>query len=253
MNVLKMRSMWLHTGMILIVSSCASVPKPNSSDFAVHQTLVLAQKSDGIDGSLEILRDQRLTELDIKALQEHDPDTSPENSTRFKNNPLKPARLLLKSNDGQVLQSLHLEKPYATLEIAETGANKHAILVTQDFGIGMGSYNGPITKILDVTSDSMTWAKARQRHDGGAIPISLMRSLKSAWNFISTSEGKDILAVNSRPDEGSMEKFTTVFSRYHHDKSGWIVLTRSEGLLWEAEDGDHRLGYALPDQKKFPR
>lgn len=57
----------------------------------------------------------------------------------------------------------------------------------------------------------------------------------------------------SRPNEGSLEKFTTVFSRYHYDKSGWIVLTRSEGLLWEADDGDHRLGYALPDQKKFPR
>ena len=135
MNVLKMRSMWLHTGMILIVSSCASVPKPNSSDFAVHQTLVLAQKSDGIDGSLEILRDQRLTELDIKALQEHDPDTSPENSTRFKNNPLKPARLLLKSNDGQVLQSLHLEKPYATLEIAETTVKAHVSAILRKLNV----------------------------------------------------------------------------------------------------------------------
>lgn len=235
----------LHT-----MAACASAPRTDIPASVVHQSLALTQAIDGVDGSLEVLRDSRLTDSDIKALQEHDPDTSPELSPRFKNAPMQPARLVLKVHDGHSVQSVQLAQPYATLEAAQIRTNKRTILVTQDFGIGMGSYNGPITHILNVAPGKMTWAKARSS-DGKKTQIALMRSLKSAWNFVSTPAGQDILAINCRPDENP-DKFTTTFSRYHPNEDDWTVSFRKENILWEAEDGDQQLGYELPDSRKFP-
>jgi hypothetical protein len=236
-------------GLNLSVNGAAS--HVGGAEPVIHQKLALTLKSDGIDGSLEVLRDGRLTASDIKAMQEHDPDAAPENAPRFKSDPLKPATLSLKSLDGRLVQSLTLEKPYASIEAIEIAKGKRIILLTQDYSVGMGSYNGPITRILETTPRSMRWVRAHNAVTGKEDMISLMRSLKTAWNFSRSGAATDILAVSCRPSD-SMDKFKTTFSRYHHNGQGWILRTRSEGGLWEAEDGDQRLGYALPSLKKFP-
>ena len=229
--------------------------KAGDADFTVHRKLVLAKKTDGFDGSLEVWRDKRLTDADLKIMREHDPDSDPANGPRFKAVPVKPAVIRLKSEDGHLIQSLILEKPMAEIEAKNIGMKGQRIfLVTQDFGIGMGSYNGPITRILEVTPKSAAWAEALDRRSGKKTRISLMRSLKSAWSFTPAKTGgvEDILEARSYPDETS-DGFTTSFSRYHRDRRGWTTRVRTEPGLWESEDDDGRVGYSLPAPKvSFP-
>lgn len=241
----------------------ASSPATPGADFVVHQAITLTRQYEGIEGRLEIVRDQRLKDSDIKAIQERDLDTSFENSPRFKSDPLNMARLLLKSQDGHLLQSIVLDKPYAALEAVDVQNNERVILVTQDFSVGLGSYNGPITQILNIEGSAMSWATACEHETNckNKKKISLMRSLKTAWNFASSKNGKskDILEVSCRPsdflDPLGQPVFVTKFSRYHKVDGNWVVASRSEKKFWEAEDNGRgeMLGYALPDLKKFPK
>ncbi len=240
--------------LILIFFVDDSISWGSSNDFIVHQKISLTQKSDGFDGVLEILRDSRVTDSDIKLMQMHDPDLDLSKKSKFKSTPLKSAVVRLASRNGQVIQSLNLENPYASLEsITTVEPGKRTLLLTEDFGIGMGSYSGPITRILAITSRSIKWATAKNQKTGEEIQISLMRSLKTAWNFAPSvnGSGKDILKVSCRPDE-AVTKFITTFSRYHRDKHGWTFATRTENLMWEADDSDQGLGYSLPEFKMFP-
>jgi hypothetical protein len=247
MNISNLRLMGLFAATIWIISSCAYAPKPSAPDFIVHQTLVLTQKSDGLNGSLEIVRDSRLTETDIQILQAHDPSTNPDNFPGSDNKPIKPARLLLKASDGQLIQSLTLEKPYANMEAVDIGAGTRTFLVTQDFSTGMGSYNGPVTQVLEATPNSIDWAKVR----GKTSPISFMRSLKSDWTFAPTPDGKDILSADCRPDANA-DHFYTTFSRYHRSKTGWVRVARTEKLFWEIEGNIGESDSTFPSRKKFP-
>ncbi|MGK5085524.1 hypothetical protein WDW37_19725 [Bdellovibrionota bacterium FG-1] len=241
--------------MSFFLASTTNAANPN---FVIHQNLPLSKELDGFDGRLEILRDSRLRGADIKMMKEHDPDSNPERAPRFKTHPLRMAVVQLKSGSANVVQSITLDKPYANLEAVTIGEKgRRYYFLTQDFAIGMGSYNGPITQILEVTSQAITWAKARDLATHKESPISLMRSLKTAWNFASSKNGKDkdILEVSCRPadsKDASKEGFITTFSRYHHSSQGWTLVEKSENGFWEAEDGDQRLGYALPDLRKFP-
>ena len=248
-------SLWIGAA-LLILSFVVddSITYAVSNDFVVHQKISLTQKADGIDGGVEILRDRRLTDSDIKLMRTHDPDLDISKKSKFKSIPLKSAVVNLSSKNGQVIQSLNLEKPYASLESINTlEPGKRTLLLTEDFGIGMGSYSGPITRILAITSRSMKWATAKNQKTGEEVQISLMRSLKTAWNFAPSVNGsrKDILKVSCSPDE-DVTKFITTFSRYHRDKFGWKLATRTEDLMWEADDGDQSLGYSLPEFKNFP-
>lgn len=253
----------LFASVTLGLIACASSPATPGADFVIHQAITLTRQYEGIEGRLEIVRDQRLKDSDIKGIQERDLDAPLESSSRFKSNPLNMARLLLKSQDGHVQQSIVLDKPVADLKAVDLQNHERVILVTQDFSVGMGSYNGPITQILDIAGSSMSWATACESKTNckNKKKISLMRSLKTAWNFAPSKNGKskDILEVSCRPDEflgpTGQPAFVTRFSRYHKVDGNWVASSRSERKLWEAEDNGHgeMLGYVLPDLKKFPR
>lgn len=230
-----------------------SMANAEDADFVIHRKLGLTKEADGFAGSLEVLRDKRLTDADLKDIQEHDPDSDPTDGPRFKAVPMKAAVVRLKSETGQLIQSLALEKPVADLEAKNIGMkNKRIFLVTQDFGMGMGSYNGPITRILEVTPKSAAWVEALDRRSGKKSRISLMRSLKSGWNFTpAKKEGvEEILEARCYPNE-TLEGFTTSFSRYHYGRQGWTRLTSTEPRLWESEGGDGGLRYSLPALKSF--
>jgi hypothetical protein len=148
-----MKTNLIYALVLFFISACASSPS-NQTDvvpFVSHQKLSLSQASDGRDGTLEVLRDRRLTTDDINRLEQHDPDNDPSHDSEYSDTSLKKARLELKAEDGHVVSSMELEKPYAKLDAVPISPHHRAILVTQDFSIGMGSYNGPITKVIDVS------------------------------------------------------------------------------------------------------
>jgi hypothetical protein len=110
----------------------------------------------------------------------------------------------LLSKNGKELSRLYLDKFFASIETEKINNHgKRMILITQDFGIGMGSYNGPLTKILKIEKNKISWTKAYNSKSKKSESISLMRSLKTAWNFGPKNRlGEvDILKVSCRPDE----------------------------------------------------
>ena len=236
---------------ILFFSACASSPTAplEAPLFVSHQKVELLKRYDGINGTLEVLRDRRLTTDAIARLEQHDPDNNPSRDSEYSKTSLRKARLELKTPDGRVLSSIELEKPYAALGAVAIDPHYRAVLVTQDFGIGMGSYNGPITKIIDVSHGTLAWSKARSRSKDSEI--TLMRSLKSAWNLTPAPVGQDILEVSCRP-EGDASRFITTYSRYHYDGAKWTVSSRRKRGFWEADDGNQQLGATLPEATKFP-
>lgn len=225
------------------------------SDFVVHNKVILNKELDGFDGTIEILWDKRLTDEDIKKLHGNDPSIDLLHSQLFKDTPLKQSIIRVKSNEGAI-QVTTLEKPIASIELISIGQpHKRIALITQDFSIGMGSYNGPITQILEINSGSIGWARAHNLQTGKQNTVFLMRSLKTAWNFILNRNKKDILKVSCRPENLKSNSFVTTFSRYHYNDKGkgWLLAEKSEHGCWESDDSEQRLGYVLPDQKKFPQ
>lgn len=205
---------------------------------------------------LVVMQDQRISQKLILAMKSHDPENNPESLPIFKKDPLKHIVLRLLAKDGKELSRLELDKSFA--EIGEKKVNKDGkkiIVVTQNFGIGMGSYNGPVTKILRIENNKISWENVLDLQSKTEVPIALLRSLKSAWNFTSRNRlGEiDILKVSSRPDE-EMKKsgYRTTFSRYHFLQNKWILKEVSRDLLWEAEDGSTQLGLTLPNINNFP-
>lgn len=239
--------------LFLCVSSTSLWASEMPSEFVVRKTSVVQMKN-GVDGTLELLEDARLTEDDRKILNEHDPDVDLNRSPRFREKPVYSAIIRLRTKDSRVFHDLKLEKPTAELQSVKLGSDGDtAFFITQDFGIGMGSYNGPVTKILNLGSHPLVWASALDQRTNKRIEISLMRSLKTAWNFAPSKNnvGKDILKVSCRPNL-EQKGFSITYLRYHFEKGDWVVSQRAEPGFWEAEDSDIKLGYLLPDLRKFP-
>jgi hypothetical protein len=102
---------------------------------------------------------------------------------------------------------------------------------------------------MSVSRGTLAWANARSRSK--ISEITLMRSLKSAWNLTNVLDGQDILSVSCRPDDDT-GRFSTTYSRYHYNGTQWLVSSRRERHFWEADDGDQQLGITLPETTKFP-
>jgi len=198
--------------------------------YVIQQSVKLSQAQDGFEGRLDLLVDEVL--ISKVALAP------------------KVALLQLVSSHNQVLQKLLLEKPIAEIKTADfSDIGNRLILVTQDFSADFGSYSGPISKILEISNDTLHWAEAWSAQNK-STKISLLRSLKTAWSFAPSKNGKskDILKVSCRFDPGSEGEFKTVFSRFHREKTGWQVTERSKPILWERENDSS----ALPNLKEFP-
>jgi hypothetical protein len=252
----------------LIFSSCAtshSKPGNSSSTFAgyqVVQSLALIQSTDGIDGALEVLRDDRLTSDDIKKIKEHDPDPgqNPLEGARFKSDPAKVAVLHLKNSSDKFIAELELEKADAELAAQDLRDGGHRVIfVTQDYSAGMGSYNGPITQILDIGPTNILWAKTTDIRTGEKTEISLMQSLKTGWGLRPSKAGKgrDILKASCRPTDLSDANgnliFNTTYSRFHRDHQEWKVVKKvQKNELWENEGPNSFDGGAQSFFKKFP-
>jgi len=248
MKILKFVNKFLVCLLILFTFSVDNLFAIGPSDYILHQSLTLAEKEDGINGKLQLLRDRRLTNDDIAILQQHDP----ESALALKVNSFHPSVIRLVNSRNKIVKKISLEKLYANIETKKIKKDSHRIiLITQDFGIGMGSYNGPITKILVIGPRKMSWAVARNLQTGHLELITLMRSLKTAWDFSAEkNDEKDILKVSCRFDENAKKSgFTTTYSRYHYLKNKWVLKKRSEDLLWEDESEDGK----LPSVELFPK
>ena len=153
-----------------------------------------------------------------------------------------PAILELRGCKNQLLDRLKLEGPLARLSLHPIrGAPQPTFLVSVDLTAEAGTYNGPLTLLVQVVHKHLAPAAA-QTPDGHTEPIHLAATGKAAWKKKPVRNVDDFLSVSCQPSNSG---FVTSYSRYHPERSGWVVKTRSEAGIWES-DG------AFPEDRMFP-
>jgi len=122
-------------------------------------------------------------------------------------------------------------------------------LLTVDYTAEAGSYNGPITWLLEVDGGQLKFIEATDRTTGKTDRIALMQSLKRSWQLVPAPPGspgtKDILYALSQPGDSADGEFITIYRRYFFDGSRWIRVSREEKGLSEFDGGP-------PNRRLFP-
>jgi len=232
--------------------------------YVVHATVPLSKRVDGVDGRLELLEDARVTpELRVQfwARQDHGTycaatdDSNRKFCTSAEGEPLRPALLRIVDDGGRELVVQKQERPLGELRVeqlrGEHGRPSYA--VTIDFSVGMGSYNGPVTRFAEVRDGRLVWLRSVDAQGKHPEPISLMTSLKSAWKIVpSTATGtREILRCTCRPDVDHAQPsdehlpFVVELTRWAFDGTRWRRYQRASPGFWEDDD-------PFPDRTRFP-
>jgi hypothetical protein len=227
--------------MLLAVPSVAS--NESAGEFVLSQKVTLNKDLNGVDGWLQVMIDARLSEKVRKemwgvggwafVMPEDDPQYK-----MFSATPPQNAELQIVDSQGHVLASEILERPLAEIKQARLQVDRPTFLVTVDYSIGMGSYAGLTTLVLDVANAKLRWLEAVNGRTGKSSPIRLPKTLKSDWMLKSRGAQKDILQVLCRPDDfGGSGAFSVAYIRYHFDEgAGWKMRERVKKGIWESDE-----------------
>jgi hypothetical protein len=223
----------------------------------VHQSAPI-----GVGATLQLLEDPRIDSSLRTGFQRGLPDDAcvDPGTERWKAfcadvraAPLRPARLSVVDKDGATRASMTLERPIAELIVIDSLTSGHRWYgISVDLSAELGSYSGPLLRLLDAQQDHLAWARAADEH-GRDEDIGLPTTLKTAWRFSNRESGsaRDILLVACRPDlSGQSAKDTAAFlityTRFAYKGDGWHRQSRTVPGFWENE-GD------FPPQSLFPR
>lgn len=133
------------------------------------------------------------------------------------------------------------------------GSTRPSYLLTLDYSVGAGSYNGPITWLVEVVEGAIKRVEAVDKTTGEKKEIAMMRSGKAGWKLVKATNGKsiDILKVSTRPaesesynKEGSLN-FVVTYQRIHFNGLVWEKYTNQQKGFWESDD-------FFPKQSLFP-
>jgi len=244
-------------GIVLALGAAAApaeVKPAIPAGYAVYQTTALNPRESGVAGVLQILQDERVTSKYRDGWgSSREPDTVlPEGDPLLKSiagTPLRNGRLRLVGDDGQVIADEPFEVPLGKLETAFLyGGEFPTYLVTVDYGIGFGSYNGPATMLAEVRGGRLVFVQAV----GDKDPIRLAETLKHGWRFVDAAKGrgKEIEEIDCHPnfDNPKWEdrsEFVVIYTTYRFDGRHWRASSRQTIGFWENE-GD------WPARSQFP-
>lgn len=197
----------------------------------------------GVDGRLELLQDSRLDESLRSILWNGAAvDSLPTNHfywQRFKDRPPQPAMIRVVDENGTVLEKMSFERPLAKCERIFLYPNKFpTFLLAVDYSIGMGSYAGPATSLVEIAGGALRIIEALDDTSKQREPIRLMRALKREWKLVSLHAGTTILSVSCHikwPQPPGGTTFAISFSRYQHDGKQWVRYSKTEEGLWESD------------------
>jgi|GEM_PF-5085779 len=215
----------------------------------VYQTFSLDEHTFGVAGEIRVLKDSRLLRSDIQLFKDSPMDigTAFTGIKKFEKNPPRSAQLLFLNQAKKVIQKITMEKAYASIKQVSLGSRKNFILVTEDDSAGWGSYNGPITRILEVNRQKMQWLKAMDSVKHKKETIVLMKSVKANWKIVQAQSGNDVLVIESLFNPELKESFFTNYIRYHRINDQWIKSVRMKPIAWESNGTDD-----VFDPKDFP-
>jgi hypothetical protein len=168
----------------------------------------------------------------------------------FTSRPPVNAKLAIVGGDGKPVAERDLEQPLARIEAwAQSCANNQEFLVSVDYSAGFGSYNGPITSLLQVSGGGFRFEEAVDAKSGQHHPIRMLRSLKSDWRITKRGSQAEILEFGCHPKvaEGKFidNQFVVEYIRYTFDGTRWLEYRREAPGFWE-EDMD------FPTRSRFP-
>jgi hypothetical protein len=220
----------------LSVGSLSEFGGLNLDGYKIYQSLKLNNYSNGIDGFLLVLIDERIEgligEISKDAYTGIETLRIDRNYGPLEQNQLKEALLIVVDERLRILYSEQLGRESARLDrvFLHEDRSKPTFILTRDYSIGWGSYNGPISYFLEISS------KNRISY---TLPHSLMTSLKSAWIVSDGKKGAEILSKKCRPNfdastQSDME-FQVIYERFYFDGAEWKVLVFSESGFWEYE------------------
>ena len=230
---------------ILLLMVAGSVWAQYNAGYRRARSFPLTVAANGIQGTLILLRDERMTDQVQKRFWETGgPDEAgfgdPEPFSAQA--PARMAMVELAGRDGEVIETRKLEHSLARLTVNPLlRRSGRDFLLTVDYSAGFGSYSGPITHLLTVRDGHLRWAEVTDAATGKTEQISLMQSLKTVWRALPAGQGEVILEASCRPDFEHEGEFVLTYRRYTYDGTRWRYADRSAPGFSEFEDGFPRL------------
>ena len=222
--------------------------------YAVHQSLKLDRATYGLEGTLEVLEDARITPELQEAMWRvsADPrqvlaDNDPKRPT-FEKNSLRDAKVRLITSDGRIAFEDKFVWPLAQLEATPlTNAGDPVIFVTTDNTTNFGSYKGTATRLLEFNRGKKDNTPAYASIGEDPKPALLIRSQKSDWRMAKDARGTPVVQlVTAYPDvNGNIRDFIIEYATIRSEEGGWIMSSRTEQGMWEPQE-------TWPAAAKFP-
>jgi hypothetical protein len=217
--------------------------------YLVAQEFSLRQKENGIDGTLRLSLDKRLTPKVQGELWGHGEWSFvfPPGSRLYRDflslAPAK-ARLSIADHTGKIIAQRDLDRPLARLERWDPVARGNSLfLLAQDYSQGLGSYSGPVTTLLMVSDSAFHEVKALNTESHQWEQIRLMKSLKSGWRIAQSGPKPEILSVSCHPK--GVSHFVVDYTTYMFEGSTWVERKREKDGFWESDD-------PFPKRSAFP-
>jgi hypothetical protein len=214
--------------------------------YDVAQTFVLQRIANGVDGTLELLLDNRLSgsvrrELWGKGEWSFAPHPLSKVYKEFSMIPPGKAKLTIRDYERKPIAGRDLETPLAKLEPWNSSAvTNQLFLVTEDDSAGFGSYNGLVTTLLQVSDGAFRDVTGLNTDSKQVEPIRLVMSIKSDWR---RENGAEILTVSCHAKNNG--DFIIEYARYSFDGARWLEYTRKVDGLWESDE-------PFPERSAFP-
>ena len=227
--------------------------------YSVFQTFPVARTSDGVEGFVQILQDDRIT-VDLRekmrgmdAAMFCTIDSLNPFCKSIPKSPLRPTVLHLTNRTGRVLDSRGFKRELGQLAVRELyGNSRRTFSVTVDLGSGMGSYAGDVTYFFDLQGQRFHWLTARETTSDKLTEIQVLQSLKTDWKLLPARNhsGQDIVQLACRPKSVANDpkrdiEFELIYTRFAFDGARWVRYELRRPGFWEN-------GHEFPSREEFP-
>jgi len=233
--------------------------------YVVHATVPLSKQVDGVDGRLELLEDARFTpevrarfwgNMDDAMYCAARNDTNQTFCASAEREPLRRALLRLVGDGDRELAVETQERDLGELRV-ERLHGEHArpsYAVTIDYSVGMGTYNGPLTRLAEIRDGRLLWLRSVDAQGKHPEVLRLPSTGRSAWKIVQGGKAgtRDILLVASQPDlenaaSGVAElPFVQTLTRFSFDGTRWRRHQRRSPGYWDSIDEP------FPERARFP-
>lgn len=229
-------------GVITLLLALLAVPTARAADglerIAVPAGSVVAELHalrkgvHGIDGSLALITDERITAANRRGLQDWymfgfaEPVAVNPPVTR---QALADAELRLVEPSGRIVTAMPLSTPFAQLRAIPLFGDRPTEFLLETAMGGFGQFTGTAGRLLTVQRGAIKAIAARDKATGAEEDVILSRAPKTDWRVIpARSTGSDIFQVRCLPAQGSVDSFGEEYVSYRPCPEG-LCRTRRVG------------------------